>query len=565
MSEKSSRTGLLSLLTAPLKAARRVARRAEDDIDDDNDADEVRRLMAAALGTGQTTEPRQTARLTDESFRMAARQLRQEEEGAFQIKLHIISLVEFHEAVGTKWARVADKVMMIAEGVINMHLGTGNMFGRQGSDFFVLLFRTCDNAEARRRSITIAQELGTRLVGDQFLGEERPLALAAEISMDDGLNPDGSLNLTAVQGAVSEIRSILVAQTAKNNGTPSWMRPGTGDQPKPEPRRAWTPCAPEEKAAANGAPPIAITGETGPKAPPKDPGWKPLDMERKAAVQDATWVILDMGGSAKPLPPGLEETEEPATEPLPADARLALLWRPTWVAAGEAIGAYQARIQRVDNESKPALEGTQAYPRGDETGANTLDRFCIAGAIRDFRASEAAGNQSAIVLPIHWSTLTAENRMEFLAPFADLTQQSRGARVVIDLFGVPKDVKPTTLGAAIENARQLCREVALRTRLSAPRVALALDCGASMVGIDLSELAQPERTDDIQLLDALRAFAEHAGKARLGTYVWGVRRRKVVTGAVRAGFAMVNGPALMKDIPKPAKVLPAPKARFTMS
>lgn len=563
MSEKSSRAGLLSLLTAPLKAARRVARRAEDDIAD-NDGDEVRRLMAAALGNGRPPEQRQTARLTDESFRMAAQQLRQEEDGAFQVKLHIISLVEFREAVGAKWGKVADKVMMIAEGVIHMHLGAGNMFGRQGSDFFVLLFRTCDNNEARRRSIIIAQELGTRLVGDQFIGEERPLALAAELSMDDGLNPDGSLNLAAVHGAVSEIRSILAAQ-AKNEGTPSWMRPGAADQANPPPRRAWTPCAPEEKIAVDGGGiPISVTGDA-PKAPPKDPGWKPLDVERKAAVQDTTWVILDMGTGSRPLPPGLEEQEELAPEPLPADARLALLWRPSWVAAGESIGAYQARIQRVDSDAKAALEGVQAYPQGDEGAANTLDRFCIAGALRDFRASEAAGNLSTIVLPIHWSTLTAENRMEFLAPFADLTQQSRGARVVIDLFGVPKDVKPIALGAAIGNARQLCREVVLRTRLSAPRAAMALDCGASMIGLDLSELAQPERTDDVQLLDALRQFAEHAAKTRLGTYVWGVRRRKVITGAVQAGFAMVNGPALMKDIPKPAKVLPAPKARFTAS
>lgn len=47
--------------------------------------------------------------------------------------------------------------------------------------------------------------------------------------------------------------------------------------------------------------------------------------------------------------------------------------------------------------------------------------------------------------------------------------------------------------------------------------------------------------------------------------MWGVRRRKVIVGAVQMGFGMVNGPALMKDIPKPAKRLPAPKSRFTLN
>ncbi|HLO75102.1 MAG TPA: hypothetical protein VK196_01440, partial [Magnetospirillum sp.] len=161
MSKKRSRTGLLSRIAAPIaNAARRVVKRSQQE------QDEVKRLMEEAL----TQAAKAPARLTDDTFRLFTEQLAKEEEGAFQVKLHIVSLVEFREAVGDRWSKVADKVMMIAEGVINMHLGAGNIFGRQGSDFFVLLFRTCDNYEARRRSVIIAQELGTRLVGDQFIG-----------------------------------------------------------------------------------------------------------------------------------------------------------------------------------------------------------------------------------------------------------------------------------------------------------------------------------------------------------------------------------------------------------
>ena len=91
---------------------------------------------------------------------------------------------------------------------------------------------------------------------------------------------------------------------------------------------------------------------------------------------------------------------------------------------------------------------------------------------------------------------------------------------------------------------------------------LAVDCGASMIGIDLAELALSERTDDSHLIAALEGFQRSAEQARIGAYVWGVRRRNVVAQAVRVGFAMVNGAALMKDLARPAKVLPAPKARF---
>lgn len=540
MSGKRSR-GLLSRLAAPLaKAARRVVGRGQQE------DDEIRRLMEAALAEAEKAP----ARLTDDAFRMFTEQLAKEEDGAFQIKLHIVSLVEFREAVGDKWSKLADKVMLIAEGVINMHLGAGNIFNRQGSDFFILLFRTCDNAEARRRAIIIAQELGTRLVGDQFIGIDVPLALAAEVSAEDGLNDDGSINLDAVHAAVGEMRAIIAQQAPQAS-------PGL---------RAWMRTAPAaERPAADDRPPIQCAPEAAPKAPPQDPGWKKLELERAAAAKQApTWIALDTGPERK-VPPGLEHAPDTGAQPLPGDARLSLVWRPTWVAAGETIGAYEARILRVDTPGTPPLEGTHAYARDDEPGANALDRFRIAGAIRDVSASEAAGHDSTAIIPVHWLTMTAENRMEFLAPFADISQAARGNRIVIELFAVPPDVKPMVLGAVIARARELCREVALRTRIHDPRAAMALDCGAAMIGIDMAELVTAERTGDDELLDALTAYRAEAAKARLGSYVWGVRRRKVIVGAVQAGFGMVNGPALMKDIPKPAKRLPAPKSRFTLN
>ncbi|MBC7951961.1 MAG: hypothetical protein H7Z12_09130 [Rhodospirillaceae bacterium] len=559
MSEKRPRSGLLSRLTAPIaRAARRVVRRGGENADD-----EVKRLMEMALSeTDRARAQLPPAQLTDDAFQMTTKQMLTEDDGAFQVKLHVISLVEFREAVGDKWSRLADKVMMIAEGVINLHMGPGNMFGRQGTDFFVLLFRTVDNDEARRRALIIAQELGTRLVGDQFIGEEIPLALAAEVPLEDGLNEDGSINLDAVHKAVGEIRSMIAGQAKADAPAPrAWMNSAAAAKDDSAPRRHLLPSAPPPRPKADKRPPIALAPERAPKPPAKDPKWKPLDAVQKVPVKDPTWVILD-SGATNTLPAELH-IEEPGPEPLPADARLKLLWRPTWVAAGEAIGAYKARVQRVDTEGAVALEGYKAYARDDEPGTHTLDRFCIANAIRDFRTSESAGNGSTVIIPVHWTTLTAENRMEFLAPFADLTKQSRGARIIIELFGVPTDVKPMILGTVIQNAKGLCRDVALRTRLSSPRAAMAADCGAAMIGLDMSELALTERTDDDTLLDALKGFLATAGKARLGGYLWSVRRRKVLVGAVQSGFAMVNGSALMKDIPKPAKVLPAPKARFT--
>lgn len=538
-SAQRPRRGLLSRLAAPIAdAARRMARRASIDEMSSEDAErEMELAREAAQGRGGDS-------LTAEDFRLAMEQVLREDQGRFGTKLHVISLVEFREAVGERWNKVSDKVMMIAEGVITKHLGAGNLFCRQGTDFFTLVFRTCSAAEGRVRAHAIAQELGTRLVGDQFQGVERPLALSAEIDLTDAVLPDGTLNQSAIQRAVNEKRSLLAAATSDDK------------------TKAWVPPVAEAIAQAKAAAglPNAVSGDG--RAPRRndDPGWVTMEAPKRAKDSDAAWIIVDTGAppaTDMPAPALL-----PAAPPLVDTTRLTLLWRPTWVSQPETIGAYVARLQRQDKPDTVPLDGSLAYPAAEESSILTLDRYCIGNAMRDFRASENAGNGSTVVIPIHWTTLAAENRMEFLAPFADIPQDVRQSRVIIDLFGLPEQLTARQLSEAVAIARPLCKAVALRTRLNDSRTKLAADCGAALIGIDLAQLAIGERADDATLLAGLRHFHAQASGFGLGAYLWGARRRAVVVGAVQGGFAMVNGPALMKDIAKPAKVLPAPKSRF---
>lgn len=557
MSEKRSRSGLLSRLAAPIaKVARRMARRGTiDEMSATDAAREMEQARAAARAAAATDS------LTSEDFRLAMEQVLREDQGRFGTKLHVVSLVEFREAVGARWARISDKVMMIAEGVITKHLGAGNLFARQGSDFFTLVFRTCNADEGRLRAHTIAQELGTRLVGDQFQGIDRPLALSAEMDLADAVQGDGTLNHPAIQKAVGEKRA-LIAGTISDAASQTWVPPQAGQAAaKPAAKHHVIQTQPR-RAEVNRDLPNAVTGGDKPAAN-RDPGWVAMDAPKRIKETDTAWIILDSGPRPEQSAPGKTPAIVPSAPPLPDTARLSLLWRPTWVGGSETIGVYVARIQRQDKPEGTPVDGSLAYPRDDENSVLTLDRYCIANALRDFRGSESAGNGSTVVVPIHWTTLCADNRMEYLAPFADITQQARSARVIIDLFGVPDQASARQMAEIVAIARGLCREVVLRTRLTDSRAKLAADCGASMIGIDLSQLSPIERTDDTALLSNLRRFLDQAGTFGLGAYVWGARRRAAVVGAVQSGFAMVNGPALMKDIAKPAKVLPAPKARFS--
>jgi hypothetical protein len=461
-------------------------------------------------------------RVVDEAFTLALDAMLTEDEGRFQAKLQVISLVEFREAVGDKWPRLKEKVMLIAEGVINLHLGPGNVCGRKGDDFYILLFRAVPPPEGRRRAVIIAQELGTRLVGAQFAGAERPLALAAEIALDLAIGPDGGLDLAAIEEAVGEVRSLI--EPTKPSGT---FVPHL-HQLKEE----------EGRIHRIGRP----TGEQEGPQRVKDPTWVAVGIEGRPRVSDAP---------ADDDPP-----------PLPGDAALSLRWRPCWMAEGEVIGAYLAHLIRADSPATTPLEGARAFPRAADEAAFALNRFTIGATVRELKSMDFANSRALAVLPIHWSGLAGAQRMTLLAPLGDLPEGLRRTRLAIDLFGVPDEAPDDQLAQVIGQLGPLCRRVMLRTRLGHPRVQRAANLGIEVIGIDLAQLAVSERTDDEHLLAELALLRRQTEAAGLGVYAWGIRRRPVVMGTVLGGYSLMNGPGLMKDLPKPAKVLPAPRSRF---
>lgn len=423
--------------------------------------------------------------------------------------LHIISLAEFRESVGEKWPRLADKISIIVEQVIRRHAGRDIPFCRDEEDSWILAFPDMKPDDARQCTLTIVEDLGRYLYGSQPDGGTRSLAVATEVAVSEAVSDDGELNSVRVRSAVAERRSSGAGSTVSDSDN-KWTALGRSDQAK------------------------------------KD---------------DLAWEVMDTPSTRK----------SPAFDPdavgsLPPGAKLSLLWRPTWVASGEAISAYGARICRVDREGDEPIEGVRAYPHGDEKTALVLDRFVVANAVRDIlaaaRSGDEAANQSSVIIPISWSSLASDQRGSVIIPFSDLTQSIRNSRLVVEIFGIPDGTTTPELEAVVSYIRTLCRDVLVRTRISARRSSLAAEIGVSMVGLDLSELRPEEKMDDEHLLAALDRIQEATAKDGIGCYLWSARRRRVVGGVVQSGFDMVNGPGLMKDLNRPAIVVPAPRSRF---
>ncbi|BAE50965.1 hypothetical protein [Paramagnetospirillum magneticum] len=467
--------------------------------------------------------PRPTARSTVES---AAEWLEQmlARNPEIKAKLHIVSLGEYRDSVGEKWSRLADKVAIIVDQVVRRNIGRGNTFCRDGEDCWILAFPEVSPEEAKRRTIAVVEELGRFLYGQHQGGEDRPVAIAAEVPVAEAVGEDGEFNTVVISRAVAEVRSLV-----STSGLP------------------YLPCAP----AAPGP---------GVNDPLK--GWTSLDRRDEVRRDDMKWETIEGTGVKKPaayLDPSIVGA-------LPPGASLSLLWRPTWVAMGEAISAYGARLVRRDRENDEPIEGCRAYPDGDVATALALDRFVVNSAVRDIR--NAARNapegvpQPSVILPLSWQSLASDQRNSVVFALSDLTQETRNTRLVIEIFHIPDGTTTPELESVVSFVGTLCREVLVRTRLSARRTSVAAEIGVSMVGLDLSEFRPEDKMSDEQLLAVLERIQQETAKDGIGCYLWSARHRKVVGGVVQGGFEMVNGPGLMKDIPRPAMVLPAPRTRF---
>ena len=460
-----------------------------------------RPVGAAAAGTGRPQR--------DISVESAADRLQEmvERDPSLKAKLHIVSLVEFRDWVGDKWPRLAGKVAIIVEQVIRRHAGPGNPFCQDGEDRWIIVFPGLSPDEARRRSLAVVEDLGRHLFGEQSGEGQRAMAVATEIPVADAVSAEGELNRGQVEAAIRESRAFVPAG------------------------------------------PVADSLNR----------WKPMERSGQARRDEPAWEVIEGAGKTP-------TAESEIIAPLPAAVRLSLVWRPTWVASGEAISAYGARVIRIDHEGAEALEGCRAYPPNDVAAALRIDRFVTSSAVHDIvtamRNGESQADQASVISPRSWASLASDQRGSVVIPLSELTQQTRNTRLVIEIFGVPDGTTTPELESVVSFVRSLCREVLVRTRMSAKRSSLAAEIGVSMVGLDLSELRPDERMDDDRLLETLNRVHEATARDGIGCYLWSARHRRVVGGVVQGGFEMVNGPGLMKDIGRPAIVLPAPRARF---
>lgn len=423
-------------------------------------------------------------------------------------RVRAVSLADFRQVVGDKWPRLAGKVSIIVDRLIRARLGEANPYRQVDEETWLLLFPKVSPEQARALTVAVVQDISRHLLGEGCVGGTRPLALAVHVDAAELAGADPRRHAAVLRSAVEQGRALF-------------------DESGPE--RA------DERPAERSL----VERPASRRHPEAE--WEPILRRPVGADPDEPWKGVG---------------------PIPCEAKLSLLWRPTWVAESQAIAAYCARVARVDHPGDPPLEGSMAYPDDDPVTAETIDRFVSAAAVRDLIRSGPDGG--CAIVPLTWASLVGEHRAELAFPFADMPADMRRQRLKVEICRIPDTVTAEEARNMVNGLRHLSGEVLLRLRLSSPLLRQVDELGEAKIGLDLSELRSDQRMADDRLLDVLDLLQASAGRAGLGCYVWSARRRKVVGGVVGGGFDMVNGPGLMRDVARPAVVVPAPRDRFVL-
>jgi hypothetical protein len=172
------------------------------------------RLLRGSLPGGDRRLIAARRRYWDDSVALTLADLVRTSETKASGQVQLLSLADFRSQLGRLWDAYAARILLIAETTIARMIGRGHTFIPQGDDTWLLLFPGMDTADAIARAEAIAAKLGEKLLGAQFTPEEPPLPRTALLDLSGVMQPDGSIDLTALHAAVVRARTAQKPKAA---------------------------------------------------------------------------------------------------------------------------------------------------------------------------------------------------------------------------------------------------------------------------------------------------------------------------------------------------------------
>lgn len=468
-------------------------------------------------------------------------------------KIFVLSLTEFHEALGETWDKREAKIFLLAESVLRQRIGAGNRWEHQSKEIYILLFPTLSEMEGAARTYDIAEELGLKIIGERFDGSSRPLIRVAGVDPKDALGEDGKLDIkkleqagrsgqsagdsanvaektkagTAIIHEKDQAETIMEADLAldwKQNPHKHMDHDGDwikNDHHSQEHDTNWQKNIHEKRVQ-------------------KDPSWKQMDNQApKETKAEPQWVSMDSDKATAP-----KKAAPAATAQAKPTSSYGVTYAPCWDRTSQTLGSYKAVLTYKGPNDKTFI-GAAAYQRHKTDDARLkIDLWVLQNVAKALFPLVNRQIQTPVFVPIHASSLRGNNEEKFFEFVLKLNENLRKKYIILDIMddGLFK-LEP--LAKLISRLNEAVYQSAFTpdglTGFKAPSVP-----GFQWVGIDLSRLDASSGISPDQLLK----LQMDAQSLQANTFIFGISQRAQLAEFLEMGAEMLGGSALVRNTDK---------------
>ena len=151
-----------------------------------------------------------------------------QDEGRFARKLYFVSLRQVKQALGDAWPQKLSRIQMICETVLRQKIGHRGRFAPHGDDIYTMIFTDMPDDEANLRAHLSAEEIGFRVLGEQFSAGARPELQITAVDAAAVLDSAGRLDEGRLAAAVARGEAVAARDTSSDEGAASEAPEGGG-------------------------------------------------------------------------------------------------------------------------------------------------------------------------------------------------------------------------------------------------------------------------------------------------------------------------------------------------
>ncbi|NVK17321.1 MAG: hypothetical protein HWE30_01350 [Methylocystaceae bacterium] len=464
-------------------------------------------------------------------------------------KIFVLSLTEFHQALGETWDKREAKIFLLAESVLRQRIGVGNRWEHQSKEIYILIFPTLPELEGAARTYDIAEELGLKIIGERFDGSSRPLIRVAGVDPKDAIGPDGKLDIEKLEKAgrsgQSAGDSTNVAGQTKAGTTIIHEKDQAETITEADLSLDWKK-NPHKHVDHDGdwiknehhSQEHDTDWQKNVRQTPRkvDPNWQEMNHPAPKKEKGPQWVSMKEDEPQKPAKPAPSTVEKKPS--------YGLTFAPCWDRASQSLTIYRA-ILTYGVPGEKLLEGNAAYVRHVSAEQRLkIDIWLLQKSARALFSLMEKEIITPVFIPVHSSSLRAKERASMLAMIQKFTPHLRESYFIIEIMddGLWRD---EDLQEAIDTLKPMVRNIAF-TPSSDKHFDIPAVTSLDWIGLDLATLDEHSGITPDGLISLQKETQQHHAKS----YLFGVSKRAEIADFLEMGTELISGKALVRTTDK---------------